>query len=273
MGTGVVLNGRLYTVGCGANISDNRVLEYDLKLLSRETVADNFLRATADAGINLKGLEYRKESEHFILYCSINDNESKKFLNELPVSFEKNSIRIANDLKFPAKDKITVYIWPTLGEFHIAMGQPDAPGWFTGTIGNNKIYTVSPVGLNGLSIENVILHEYTHVVILTINTGVVPRWLSEGLASYEGKEMDIYAINEKSGVGIPTLLDLSDWAKDFVGMNGYQFSYSVVDFIVKEYGYEKLSQFIRKPSEYQRIFDIDSKGFEAKWNEFLKKNY
>ena len=128
----------------------------------------------------------QSESPHFIFYYEVQDSS---VIDTIKSRLENNYDRITGDLQLNIQSKIKVHIYPSLQEFHNAIGWSDAPDWLCG-VGWTDIYVVSPPdpgpahSYNEI-INNVFVHEFTHVCTAKINTNI-PIWLSEGFACYEG---------------------------------------------------------------------------------------
>ncbi|MCA1076462.1 hypothetical protein K9O30_22690 [Clostridium bowmanii] len=74
---------------------------------------------------------------------------------------------------------------------------------------------------------------------------------------------------------IPTFKDL-DTGEDFETFfkrNGYQYSYTIVESIIEEFGYDKLYNLIEAPNNFVGILGITENQMQNKWVEYIKKNY
>ncbi len=124
--------------------------------------------------------------------------------------------------------------------------------------------------------ERVFRHEYTHLVIASIDGGKTPRWLNEGLAVYEekgkagrkkGDGKAFYKRMQEKGTFIPIrdfvkrslTRQYTEKARDF-----YENSYVLAKYLVDEYGLEKLRSLFKKmkdsgsfSSAFQQAYDID----------------
>ena len=107
-----------------------------------------------------------------------------------------------------------------------------------------------------------------------------PRWLNEGIACFEAKDNDENWIRNtvKDGLVsdmIPTFkdLDTGDDFETFFKRNGYQYSYTIVESIINEFGYDKLYRLIKSPDNFVDIFNITEVQIQDKWAEYIKKNY
>jgi hypothetical protein len=175
--------------------------------------------------------------------------------------------------------KIGVHIYPTLQEFHTAVGWPNAPDWFVG-VGWSEIHVVSPLNPGPAHsyeeiMDNVFIHEFTHVCTGKINQNL-PIWLNEGIACYEGgpyynKASVVAACNNLGR--IPTLDELNSSYDNFVNFGGYPLCLTISNFIVESYGMEKMSDFIRTPADYTIFSGLTKSEFQELWMEYVKVNY
>ena len=223
---------------------------------------------------------HKIETEHFIINYNMVD---KKCIGNLLEVLEAGYSRVTNNLNRKLGEKVIIEIQSNLNELHIALGFPNAPNWIRGGLGNGKIIIASPLnpppGSNMDNVINTAVHEFVHVVLRKINNDI-PRWLDEGIASYESKDNNQNWIDStikeglKSG-NIPTFndLDTGEDFEEFFKKNGYQYSYTIVEAIVEVFGYDKLYKLIESPTNFIKIFGITQEELENRWIEYIKKNY
>ncbi len=238
-------------IGCGASKSANAAGEDKLKL--------------------------QLESQHFRFYSF---NKDVKCLNDLNKNLQENYKRISKDLNVSLKDKVDIEVYPDIQSFHNAIGAPMAPEWNVGTGWEGKIKMVSPLNPGKYhtydTLMMVVVHEFTHVMVSQINSNLkdIPIWLNEGTAAFEAKQMNN---NIKQGLKkkiqnneVPPLFSMNS---QNLSDGGYAFSYTAVEYVVKNYGYNSLIKLIKSPSNLQEILGCSSEEFEKRWMDFLVKNY
>lgn len=74
---------------------------------------------------------------------------------------------------------------------------------------------------------------------------------------------------------LPTFKDL-DTGEDFETFfkrDGYQYSFTIVESIIKLFGYDKLSSLIKSPNSFVEIFGITEDELQDKWIDYIKENY
>ncbi|MNI76823.1 hypothetical protein D3C73_1330760 [compost metagenome] len=152
-----------------------------------------------------------------------------------------------------------------------------------GGLRDGEIIIASPMNPPpGSDFDNVLktaVHEFVHIIVNKINKDI-PRWLNEGIACFEAKDNNDDWIKETVQKGlinnkVPTFkdLDTGDDFSTFFDRDGYQYSYTIIESIVEEFGYDKLRSLIKYPNEFKRIFIINEKQLQDKWINFIKKNY
>jgi len=133
-------------------------------------------------------------------------------------------------------------------------------------------------------VDVTIAHELTHVVVhlATDNPyAEIPAWLDEGLAMYnEGKLRSGNAQALKEGIRRNKLLSI----RSLTSMTGnpdeinlfYGEVYSVVDFLLKTYGKEKMSELLKVFKEgsltddaLMKVYGFDQDQLEAQWRESI----
>lgn len=222
----------------------------------------------------------KMETEHFIIYYSEMD---RPCIDKVSDVLEDNYNEITFKLKQELKEKLTVEIHADIKELHTDLGFPDAPDWIRGGLGVGKIIIASPLnpppGSEFDNVVNTAIHEFVHIIIKEINPSI-PRWLDEGIASYEAKDNNENWIKRTiiKGLENNTLpsfndLDTKEDFQAFFAKDGYQYSYTIVESIVNIFGYDKLYSFIKTPNKFDDVFGITKTELENKWIEYIKFNY
>lgn len=225
-------------------------------------------------------LNLKKETQHFIFYYTEFDNPC---INKISEVLENSYDKITDNLNQKLEEKLVIEIHQDLNQLHIALGFPDAPGWIRGGLGVGKIVIASPLnpppGSDFNNVVNTAVHEFVHIVVNKINRNT-PRWLNEGIACFEAKDNSEKWIREtvKNGLingEIPAFKDL-DTGEDFetfFKLNGYQYSYTIIESIIGEFGYKKLCELIKTPNNFVEIFNFSEDEFEKRWIEYINKIY
>ncbi|MBK1813287.1 hypothetical protein JHL18_21935 [Clostridium sp. YIM B02505] len=225
-------------------------------------------------------LNLRVETEHFIVCFRENDTEC---IGKVIDSLEKNYSRITINLEQKLENKLIIEIYSNLKSLHNALGLQDAPTWIRGGLGAGKIIIASPLnpppGSNFHNVVNTAIHEFVHILVNKINSNT-PRWLNEGIACYEAKDNSESWIRQTVSEGlsngnIPTFKDL-DTGEDFeafFALDGYQYSYTMVEAIVNLFGYDKLRKLVKAPNKIDEVLHISETDLYKKYVDFIKINY
>lgn len=241
----------------------NKVIDYD-----------NFKKE------NTSSLDLKFKSEHFNFYSKKNDIQ---VLESLSTILENNYLRITKDMQTHFKSKVDVFIYPDLKSFHNAINYPEAPDWVVGAASKSELKMVSPLNPGSAhsyeSLMKAIVHELAHTVVLNYRKqglAGIPNWLNEGYAYYtadqltedERKVISSNLLKNKT----PTWDELERASNfEFGDMGGYRISATIIEFLIKSYGLDKLKQFINTPNNVNQIYGMPKKDLEILWLEFLNK--
>ncbi|MCQ6559297.1 RNA polymerase sigma factor [Paenibacillus mendelii] len=202
-------------------------------------------------------------------------NVYEDLFNELNVSVN----RLAAKLNHQPTKKVVIELYPDLPTFHAAVGEADAPDWFMGTYEDNIIKMVSPLNPGPEHTYQSILKSATHLFAMWLVTDInprAPRWIRQGLGGYEADQMSQTFIKDsiretvRKG-SVPTLHELENDSFELQTTGGFQFSYKMVEFIVKEHGLDSLNKIIRNPDDFQGIFHCSEAELRAQWIAYLTK--
>jgi len=227
--------------------------------------------------------EPASETGHFIFFIT---EGSQKAVPALADELEANYSRIIQDLQVAPIVKFSVYVFEDVDTFHKADGRPDASPSSVGTTHGIDIWLVSPLNpggvLNTQEVLTVGVHEFTHALVNYINGSLeennyqIPIWLNEGLAGYEAGQMSAdwrARLAQLIADGaIPSIS--TDLVPDrFEKAKGLPFSITLVEYMVQEYGIEKVVAIIKSPTEVESILGITIPELDSAWQEYLQKEY
>jgi len=229
---------------------------------------------------DINKLNLRKNTQQFTIYYSEADKTS---INEVAEILNNNYSAITKKFDQELKGKLNVEIHSEHCQLLNALGFPDGPKWIRGGMNSNKILIASPLnppyGSDFDGVVKTAVHEFIHIILGQINHDI-PRWLDEGIASYEAKDNNADWIKRTVSSGIqnnviPTFEELNT-GKDFetfFNRDGYQYSYTIVESIVYKFGYDKLNEFIKRPDKCYEIFKCTLIELQNKWFDFIKDHY
>ncbi|HUD45241.1 MAG TPA: tetratricopeptide repeat protein [Candidatus Baltobacteraceae bacterium] len=150
--------------------------------------------------------------------------------------------------------RTTVDIFPDQKDFAVrTFGMPGNPGYL-GVCFGSVITANSPASQapNPANWEDVLWHEFCHVVTLTLTRNRMPRWLSEGISVYEerqanpawGERMSLAYRDMILTNALTPLGELSGAFLTAKNSRALQFAYYesslVVEFVVQQYGLDTL---------------------------------
>lgn len=173
-----------------------------------------------------------------------------------------------------------LYIYATTQDMQAAVLYE--PGW-TGGLAYPD-YNIVIIGIASNQIDwgkRTEAHELTHVLVghLTFSClGNVPTWLNEGLAVYGEGGPETSAIGQfNEAVAKDTLMSVRSLSGGFsedpaVADLSYSESYSLVNFLVKQYGQDKMTSLLTTlrdgttvDAALQAVYSFDIDGFEDAW--------
>jgi hypothetical protein len=157
------------------------------------------------------------------------------------------------------------------------------PQEWTGGVAYTRYGTIA-IGISANSLDwgsLAIAHELTHLVIhqVTFNPyNDLPTWLDEGLAMYAEGELEpefVAALHkaetERTLISVPSLSSpFSAYGEE--ATLAYAQSYSVVKFLIDDYGQNKMFELLntfRQGSGYnealERVYGFDMSGLDGRW--------
>jgi hypothetical protein len=156
--------------------------------------------------------------------------------------------QLGNDTGVVAQRPIDIYIYSSSADMREAVLYE--PGWTGGLAYSDYSLTIIGVAPDQLSWgRRVIAHELTHVLVgnqAFSCIGSIPTWLNEGIAVYGEGGPETYSLNALSAaIENDTLLSVRSLSGGFSEDPGqadlsYVQSYSIVRYLITEYGREKL---------------------------------
>lgn len=224
------------------------------------------------------------KSKNFNIYCYTRENKkylSKDFLKEISLDVEKQYNKLTDLLDIKFMDKVDIKIYESSDELKESIGLKsgnfEAMGY--GGLGDVRIVfdIKSIVNKNFIPIIN---HELVHVITIKSNPKIEESlWLLEGVATYYSpgiKNEERKLIKEASAEDtLPKINEIISSSSNVVDEWGYMLYTSLIDYIVREYGEEKLVEIINNIGE-RNIFDTinnTESEFSDGWIKFIKSTY
>lgn len=209
---------------------------------------------------------------------------SKSFAQEILTTAQDAVARLATDTGAYLKEPIRLYIYAGSNDL---LGSMIYPQEWTGGVAFTR-YGCIAIGISTLNLswgKRAIAHELTHLVThqMTLNPyNEIPVWLDEGLAMVNEGPMQLQfssaltkAINNNTLLSVQTLASPFSAYADLSYLS-YAESYSVVDYLIRTYGKDKMFQLLdtfRQGSTYdgalKKVYGLDTAGLNTAWRKTL----
>jgi hypothetical protein len=226
------------------------------------------------------------KSTHFNVFYK---NASESAVSELIQKAEDCYNSIADDLGFNRfnfwtwDNRAKIYLYDNQDEYKKATQSYD---WSTGRVKVSSKTIQSYSGAPGF-LDNILPHELAHIIFIEMvgfNNPGVPLWLHEGVASYQ--EKDIYSvkadlakqINQGRYINFSALNNfrLGSSSSERIRLF-YEESYSLVKYLVSEFGKEEFVNFCRSLRDRHSLLDAltktysfkDFNDFEESWKQYI----
>lgn len=133
--------------------------------------------------------------------------------------------------------------------------------------------------------RGILFHEYAHVVVFELTHGNCPTWLNEGIAEIFGRSQYNRSMPEHDATRFAATTDFRRLERGFGGlaskeaMIAYQQSYSMVNYLVRTYGWHRVTQMLsalgngmnmdEAVSATMKSYNMDYNGLVKEWRESL----
>ena len=225
---------------------------------------------------------WQSSTEGKVTICWYTGDES--FAQELMATAQQALARLAEDTGAELEKPAKLYIYANAQDLQGAMIYPQE---WTGGVAFTR-HGIMAIGIAPANLDwgkRAIAHELTHLVIhqMTFNPYIdLPTWLDEGLAMHtEGLLEPIFtdyldrAIAENSLISVQSLSSpFSAYAEE--SLLSYAQSYSLLDFLLTNYGQEKMLELLntfRQGSSYdgalEKVYGFDMDGLDALWRNYI----
>jgi len=206
------------------------------------------------------------------------------FAREIMLSAQQALARLTEDTGAELEKPVKLYIYANAQDLRGAMIYPQE---WTGGVAFTR-YGIIAIGIASDNLywgKRAVAHELTHLVIhqMTLNPyNDLPTWLDEGLAMHtEGTLLPEFvtclnrAIAEDSLISVRSLSSpFSAYAEE--SYLSYAQSYSLVDFLISNYGQAKMLELLltfRQGSSYdgalEKVYGFDMDGLDTLWQDYV----
>ncbi|MEJ8554947.1 hypothetical protein [Tepidibacter sp. Z1-5] len=192
---------------------------------------------------------------------------------------ENSGKEIVNKLNYKFDSKTVIYVYKNQPLLHIRKyglaTLAIAPNWYIGDNKGSRVLMVSPEANikdhNMKSIMSAAKHELVHTINYRINPNL-SYFIDNGVATYLAKQSPYKNFIQDNVIPSIEFLDIKDELK-FGNAGGYQYSYTFIEFLDKEYGWERVIELIEGNKSYMDIFSKDKQEIYNEWVIYLEKYY
>jgi len=227
--------------------------------------------------------ESRKEmkTQHFtFLFSSSIDTAA---IIKLANALESNYFSIGNDLQTKPSNRIETNIYAQRWRFIKATGNWSASGNIEGI---SKLHFLEKAWGESDNAK-VAVHEFAHTVTLKLlldnetqpvsaksfdkKFSTFPVWLWEAISVYEAKQfVDPQTLPYLNNGQYPTLSEFNNRLK---GGKIYSCGYTVIEYILSQYGQDNLISLIKNYGDLKKTFAVTDDQFCKDWYDFVKAKY
>ena len=218
-----------------------------------------------------------RESEHFKVHMSENDADILwPYLEPL---LEEAWTTLSAKYGFEPESPVLIEVFENSEDFAVrSVGLPDI-GPLVGICFGKVVTLISPDALTA-NWQEIVWHEFMHVITLQMTQNRMPRWLSEGISVWEESEGRSYwgrrqGLDLVRAVEDEKLLPVANLNAGFTGAQSnadlgfaYFQSYLVVDYITDTFGFEKLVELVKQYAEIKPENEMFELVFEQSMDTF-----
>lgn len=210
------------------------------------------------------------------------------FAQEVMGAAQQAMARLAEDTGAELEKPVELYIYASAQDVQGAMIFPQE---WTGGVAFPRFGTIA-IGIPTDKLDwgkRAIAHELTHLVVhqMTFNPySELPTWLDEGLAMYsEGPLEPVFATFLMRAVTEDNLISVQSLSSPFSAyaeqsVLAYAQSYSLVDFLIANYGRDRMLELLNTFSQgssydgaVEKVYGFDMDGLDALWREYITELY
>lgn len=196
-------------------------------------------------------------------------------------ALEGSYSKISINLNTAPAENIEVNIYAQRWRYIKASGNWNAKGSIEGI---SKLHFID----NRLDAEisTIHIHEFVHTVFLKLlidretkplnkkfdeKFSIYPVWLWEGVSVYEAGEFyDPKTLTYFSNGKYPQISELNNRLK---GQKIYTCGYTIIEYLLKEYGKGKLIELIESYGDIKKVLNLTEEQFSSNWYHFIKNKY
>lgn len=221
----------------------------------------------------LDGFETRT-TEHFVV--RLHPSEANVLWPYLKPLLDESWTKLTAKYDFIPRGPILIELFSEYEDFAVRTSGLPEIGHLLGVCFGSVITLSSPRGHKPpgtINWQEVVWHEFAHVITLQMTRNNIPRWLSEGVSVFEEKngrpewgrrqEIElIKAVQEHRIIGLSDLNESFSQAKSLADLDfAYYQASLLVEFIVEHYGFEMLKTLIHSFADQADMSDAFKEVF------------
>ena len=221
------------------------------------------------------------KTAHFIF--SFSSSIDSASITELAKALEGSYSTISNNFNTVPAENIKVNVYAQRWRYIKATGHWSASGSIEGI---SKLHFVEDTWLDS-EISKTAIHEFVHAVVLKLLIDRAPKplnanifdekfstfpvWLWEGLSVYEAAQFyDPKTLPYFDNGNYPQIQELNNRSD---GQKIYTCGYTIIEYILKEYGKDKLMELIASYGDLKSVLNVSEEQFSNDWYSFMKSKY
>ncbi len=226
-----------------------------------------------------------RESEHFLVRMSQRD--AKILWPYLEPLLEQAWRELSAKWDYQPEYPVLIEVFEKTEDFAVrSVGLPDI-GPLVGICFGKVITLISPDTLRA-NWQEIVWHEFSHVITLQMTRNRIPRWLAEGVAVWEERQGRPYwgrrqGLDLVRGAAEGRYLPVAHLNSAFSGARSsaelgfaYFQSYLVVDYIEQTYGFDKLRELVIEyglvkddEQRFREVFAVSMGEFDAGFQRWI----
>jgi hypothetical protein len=229
------------------------------------------------------GLPFYTETEHFQAYCLQKDVvATENILQDLEQFYKKCS----QDFCYlpQSSEKIRLNLYPDIQAFHSTLKEKTLSQWKVCKFSSkdNCISLVTPKNPGTIHTEKTMMKCARHTLGLFFIHQKCKQsspWMRLGLACYESKvysieELKQHLLSSAGEVLMPSFFQIDEQMKngEFTSRSYPVAAYAYVEFLVKNWGWNKTLALLENYSSFETILQISQEDFQKKCIQYYQEN-
>ncbi|MBX9831279.1 hypothetical protein K2X40_04950 [Candidatus Babeliales bacterium] len=224
-------------------------------------------------------LLFYKKTSNFEIFCIPADQATAE---EILTQNEAFFTQLSQDFKHTPSAPFIINIYPNLPSLHAALGWLVAPNWVIARTKEGTDTRICPNTPNSPYHPRERLMQSYKMGLTTLflyskfsTATELPRWLMQGIALYKAGWFTAQQCKQELDQDTEKLPDLEQLetvgTAGFAKLNGFHVSFSLVDFLVTQWGWESALMLLDDYKNFENIVNMTKQEFKLLWIEYLTK--